>query len=380
MKTINTKQKKNNIAQHTYCYGCSVCAAICPKTVISLQLNKDGFYAPVVDEDACIHCGVCMEVCPMEHFEPMSDTAIKAYATWSKDDDVRQHASSGGTGMEVAMQLQSEEYEFVGVRYNTAKQHAEHYVTLNAEEIKASTGSKYLQSYPLEAFCQLSKSHKYLVTGTPCQIAAVRNMVRMRKMENSVVLMDFFCHGVPSYLLWQKYINEKSAEGVGTIQYVSWRSKQYGWHNSWVMRIDGEAQTNIDAWKKGDMFYKFFLSDVCLNRVCYAHCPFKMNRSAADLRIGDLWGEEYAADEQGVTGVLTFTPRGDALIQRANIERYSHTPETIMEGQISQAPRKPWYYSITMMLLRSPLRLKTIYTIMKAFRVREILNYKLRKS
>lgn len=369
---------KDDISKYAYCYGCSVCAAVCPKNVISLQLNKDGFFAPVVDENACIHCGKCVQVCPMEHVELMPAKEVEAYATWSNDAETRRLASSGGTGLEFALQLQSEGFEFVGVHYNVHKQRAEHYVACNAAEVRGGAGSKYLQSYPLDAFRQLSKLNKYFVTGTPCQIAAVRNMVRMCKMEDNVILMDFFCHGVPSYKLWQKYLKEKETEGIGRIQDVSWRNKQYGWHNSWVMRVVGEKQTKIATWKNGDMFYKFFLSDLCLNHVCYTHCPFKMSCSAADIRIGDLWGDEYDADDQGVTGVLAFTEKGKALIRRANVERRSHSCETIMEGQIRQAPRMPWFYPVTMMLLHSKLRLKTIYALLKVCRIRELLRYKLR--
>ena len=39
------------------CYGCGVCAAACPKQCISIELNKSGFYEPIVDINTCINCG-----------------------------------------------------------------------------------------------------------------------------------------------------------------------------------------------------------------------------------------------------------------------------------------------------------------------------------
>lgn len=43
-----------NISSVKDCYGCGVCAASCPHKIIKIQLNKKGFYEPVlVDKDKC---------------------------------------------------------------------------------------------------------------------------------------------------------------------------------------------------------------------------------------------------------------------------------------------------------------------------------------
>ena len=42
---------------------------------------------------------------------------------------------------------------------------------------------------------------------------------------------------------------------------------------------------------EGDLFYKFFLGNMCLGRACYKDCKFKYLNSAADIRIGDLLGK-----------------------------------------------------------------------------------------
>lgn len=54
----------NNISYITKCFGCGVCALACPKDIIEVTLNKDGFYEPhIIDEVQCVHCGVCLKVC-----------------------------------------------------------------------------------------------------------------------------------------------------------------------------------------------------------------------------------------------------------------------------------------------------------------------------
>lgn len=388
---------KRNILQHDNCYGCGVCTAVCPIHLIDSKLNTDGFYQPVIsDIENCVECGLCLKVCSVNN--SITNNAICGFATWSLDSAVRRKSSSGGTGFEIAHALVNDGYKFLGVRYNATKGRAEHYVANNISELIPSMGSKYIQSYTDEAFAKIKKGEKYVVTGTPCQIAGIRQLVKQKEMETDVLLVDFFCHGVPSLNIWKKYI--KWAEKiVGPITYVSWRNKRNGWHDSWAMSIDGEETdvATIDRHgsnmligerksfinikrSEGDIFYKFFLGDMCFNKACYDKCQFKMERSMADIRLGDLWGTTYANNDLGVTGVLAFTQQGVDILKRCNIEMKSEPVSVVMEGQMTQNPQKPYYYGFLMMLLRTKLRLKTIYRVVQVLRFRTILKYKLSAS
>ena len=58
----------NNIQNTKNCYGCGVCAMVCGKKIISIVLNKDGFYEPTIsDSSRCTGCGLCVEVCAFAH-------------------------------------------------------------------------------------------------------------------------------------------------------------------------------------------------------------------------------------------------------------------------------------------------------------------------
>ena len=49
----------NNISNIHDCYGCGVCATVCAKQIISIELNGDGFYEPrITDESKCTNCGL----------------------------------------------------------------------------------------------------------------------------------------------------------------------------------------------------------------------------------------------------------------------------------------------------------------------------------
>ena len=50
------------------CKGCGMCAAACPKKIVTLapdKLNAKGYHsATVTDMSACIGCAFCATICP----------------------------------------------------------------------------------------------------------------------------------------------------------------------------------------------------------------------------------------------------------------------------------------------------------------------------
>ena len=138
-----------NVGRLDYCYGCGVCSASCPKKIISIKLDKEGFYKPFIDKSSdCIECGVCLEVCAMNHQSlSICATPMKSWAAWSNDESVRRKCSSGGIGFEIGKQLIERGYKAVGCRYDINEQRAEHYIATTIEDFVQSIGSKYIQSY-----------------------------------------------------------------------------------------------------------------------------------------------------------------------------------------------------------------------------------------
>jgi coenzyme F420-reducing hydrogenase beta subunit len=186
----------------------------------------------------------------------------------------------------------------------------------------------------------------YFVVGTPCQIDSIRRWVKKRKMNESVILLDFFCHGVPSMLMWNKYLSEVEKK-IGSIDNIVWRDKETGWHDSWVMKV-GERYSS--RFSQGDLFYRMYLKNRCLAKPCYEKCKFKGFKSAADIRIGDLWGGKYAKDEEGVSGVIGLTRRGVSLLKDMNDVLYLEpsTADIICESQMKKCAHRPLSYGYVM--------------------------------
>lgn len=371
-----------NISNIHDCYGCGVCAVVCSQKIIEISLNSDGFYEPnITDASKCTNCGLCVDVCAYSHDElSVNNSPLKSYAAWSKEPAVRRKCSSGGVGFEIGRYLINQGYKVCGVRYNVETNRAEHYIATNDTELIPSIGSKYIQSYTVNGFKAINRKEKYLVTGTPCQIDSFRRYIRKFKKEDNFVLMDFFCHGVPSMLIWDKYVKWAEAK-VGKLTYVSWRNKFTGWHDSWAMSIDGINTAEAEDWNRpynqlikerkgtfnsrlsqGDMFYRLFLSDACLGKACYEKCKYKYNKSAADIRIGDLWGNVYSKDEKGVSSAITFTAKGNEILKQCHIELTAHPFNIVAEGQMKKNAQ---ITKQRLLLLKELQNYKTDITIFK---------------
>lgn len=350
-----------NVSSIRDCYGCGVCSSVCAKKLIDIELNQDGFYEPHIKElEKCVNCGICLDVCAFKHEEcalKKEEIEIKSWAAWSKDEDIRKKCSSGGIGFEIGKQLIEQGYHAVGCRYDIKEQRAEHYIATTVEEFVQSIGSKYIQSYTEKAFKQINrKGQKYLITGTPCQIDSFRRMIRRFRCEDNFILMDFYCHCVPSMWVWKAYIKMLEPK-IGKITYASWRNKfEYGWHDSWLMGIDGEKTSKPVNWhdsysslikernnfvqsrkSQGDLFYKLFLGDICLGPQCEKQCKYKYDQSSADIRIGDLWGKTYKDNQMGVSALVCFTEKGRQIIEDLkDVTLIEHPFEIVAEGQMKE--------------------------------------------
>lgn len=382
---------QNNIVNTTNCFGCGVCALACPKDIIVVSLNKDGFYEPrIFDEDQCVHCGACLKVCSF-HNQGLSTSnpVLKSYGAWSKDDEIRKACSSGGVGYELGKEMLAEGGKVCGVRYNVEKGIAEHFVACDEEELKQTIGSKYIQSNTVDGFKAIDLNKKYFVVGTPCQIDSFRRYLKLRKKEDNFFLLDFFCHGTPSMLAWRSYCKMIEAE-IGPIKNVAWRDKHYGWHDSWNMRFnqdnDGTSQKE-SRWTKGDVFYRLFLGDYCMNPACHKDCKYKFDRSAADIRIGDAWGTFYNNNQDGVSSLVAFTEKGleyvDIMQNSCEIEELPF--ETVAEDQMTKNCGKAYTSYCVMHILRkgavmTPRDWKRIFQLESALRFpKRVMNYIKRK-
>ena len=303
------------------CTSCQMCAAICPKNAISIALDLNGFYRPRVDDSLCVDCGICMKVCyrfeqQIEQFgkDRLSNTIL--YGASAKDADVVKNTTSGGIADLLAHQLIQEGYKCVGVVYDPERDAAVDRVATTEDELVGFRGSKYIQSYALDAFKEVvenCRTEKYAVFGTPCHIYALDKYFRQRKVRDQHMLIDLYCHGCPSMNIWKKYVKDVKVKiSQEKIDNANFRSKVKGWGNFYIV-VDGK--TIYYSNNRHNEFFDLFFSDQVLNEACN-DCALRGTLAYTDIRLGDFWGKQYVMNNKGVSAVSLVTNNAKTLFGR----------------------------------------------------------------
>lgn len=305
--------KENNcVSNRKPCSGCGVCIALCPKDALSMVLNSEGFYEVFLNEDKCISCGICVKVCPKYEDREAAPDFLKEYplyAVWSTKKEDSYISSSGGVAAHLTELALKNGYKAAGVIYDYCENRAKAVIAETLEEAKAYRGSKYLQAYTAECYKEmLNSQNKFIVFGTPCQIAGLDLASKLKNKRDNFLLVDCLCHGVPSYLLWHSFLEYIN---IPNPKEVSFRKKAGGWHN-FCMEVAGPEGKYYASLNKNP-FYQLFFSDLLLNESCYT-CSVK-SLTYCDMRIGDFWGSPYDIREDGVNAVFVFSERGDKIFK-----------------------------------------------------------------
>lgn len=308
----------DNVNKQLNCTSCQVCAAICPTNAISIILDKKGFYKPLVNKDKCIDCSLCTKVCYKENDIKISNSSIEHYAAYSNDQQILSSTTSGGIAYLLATQLVQEGYKCVGVVYDNKEDIAKDKIAKSLNEVQDFKGSKYIQSYTLDAFKEILNNNigdKIAVFGTPCHIYAIDRFLRLKNKRENFILIDIYCHGCPSLNIWLKYIKEvKKKIKKNRIDKVEFRSKIKGWGLFYVVVVVDGAKAFVSS-IKNDEFYSLFFSNHLLNDSCY-NCTLRGTLAYSDIRLGDFWGEKYIRNSKGVSVVSVNTERGVNLFNQ----------------------------------------------------------------
>lgn len=297
--------KNNSFSNKNPCNGCGACYSVCPVSAIKFEINQNGFYEAFVDEDKCISCGKCVFVCPkyIGEEKQIDRNNFPAYSFVYNDEEILKGSSSGAVSWALIEIALSKDYKVVGVEYDYISNTAKTFVYKDLKQAQKSKGSKYVQSDTRIYKEILKEQGKFIVFGTPCQLAGLAKAADMLKRRADFLLVDCFCHGVPSYLLWHKFLKHI---GIEQPKEVCFRSKKGGWHNFYMEISDLNNKYCADV--QTNPFYKLFFSDLLLNESCYS-CKAK-SATFSDIRIGDFWGSDYDLNEQGVSVVLPLSDSG----------------------------------------------------------------------
>ena len=299
------------------CTGCKACEAVCPQKCITVTENTNGFLVATVDQTRCLNCERCGKVCPVNNAK--YNEVIDVYAVYSKSDESYRSAS-GGLFYELAKNFILNNGIVFGAAY-TEKNWLKIVSVDSINDLSILQGTKYFQadtdgSY-LKVKEMLRKGNSVLYSGTPCQIAGLKNYIG--KNDINLFTVEIICHGVPSPRMFQDYLewmNKKRHKKIASYQFRTKRKKGRDFHCS--VRYDDSSEEIISGFK--DPFYKHFMKADVFREVCY-ECPFSQEKRVADITVGDFWNIEdvdvgFGLDKR-VSVALINTEKGMTLWKNA---------------------------------------------------------------
>lgn len=324
------KEKMTIYHDKAECCGCRACEQSCPVGCIYMETDEEGFTYPVIEREKCISCGMCHKIC--ENLGIEKDDRLQAeayaYAVKNKDFEIRKVSSSGGVFYELAREIIDRDGEVFGAVFDAGFK-VVHVGTDKHDILKSMCGSKYVQSDTGKTYTEvrdLLRDGKWvLYSGTPCQIAGLKSFLKRR--YEKLVCVSVICHGVPSPLVWEAYLDIKRRKHHGKeINGIEFRNKANGWQNFMFMAIFAPDEVEQTVFYN-DLYMQGFLQNLYLRPSCYA-CKVKAGRQDSDIILGDYWGigmyHKDFDDDMGISAVIVNTKKGrqvwDAVKDKFDIE------------------------------------------------------------
>ena len=338
------------------CTGCSACANVCPKNCIKMERDEMGFSYPVVDTDVCIGCGRCETVCPIitpaKENNPLSVIGAK-----NRDETVRSASSSGGTFFELAKSVISRGGLVYGCALDTDLV-ARHVKVDTVDGLSALRSSKYVQSDVgttyREVKAALMDGREALYSGTPCQIAGLKNY--LGKEYEKLLLVDVLCHGVPSPGVFEDYLKHLGEKFGSKPVSVNFRNKEKSWKRLYF-EVKFENGKRYFTFCGYDRYMSMFLNNISLRPSCY-DCRFTTVNRQGDITLGDFWGigRKYPErdDDKGISLIIVNTEKGAKAYGEIadKLDTFESDIETAKSGQktlsspTSKNPKHDEFYSI----------------------------------
>ena len=332
------------------CTGCGACCSICPQGAISMQQDAEGFYIPVVDSAKCNNCMRCEKTCPQLNPKKDRNANPAVYAVRADKETLMKSSSGGAFSILAKYILQKggyvcgaafdEDFHGASLIMIPKSKTADNQVwqigdtevgnfsfstpsaTISVEEeLSKLRGSKYVYAKPKNIYREvkekLDEGKFVLFSGTPCQTAALRNV--LGKDYDNLLTVDILCGGAASEKIFAKYVDEISCGKK--IKSMRFRPKECGWSYSGIETIFEDGSKHMIHSVK-DPYLRGFLNWLYVGNAC-ASCQFAPPPRQGDFSIGDFWNiDRYADDlkfDDGISCLLVNSAKAEKIF--AEIEK-----------------------------------------------------------
>lgn len=268
----------------------------------------------------------------------------KAYAAYSKNQEILYSSSSGGVFTHLAEKILLNNGIVFGTMFDEELNVVHNYID-RISDLPKFQGSKYVKSKIGNSF---QKAKEFLdngkivyFSGTPCQIAGLK--AYLKKDYDKLITQDVICHGSPDPKVWQKYIRCIESANNESVKNVYFRDKATGWKNySTTIEFKNGGKRTQKATE--NTYMKGFLKDIYLCEPCY-NCKFKNKNFFSDITLGDFWGIENVLpdfpDNSGVSFVIIRSENGQRLFDNVKSELVYSDVEYEKSAKFNTALLKP---------------------------------------
>lgn len=311
------------IEDKSQCCGCNACGNICPHDAIAMKYDNEGFLYPHVNENQCIECGLCVKVCPViNKYQKNTDYKCDFIGGYNKDENILSGSSSGGIFWLLAENIIGRKGVVYGVELGD-NFYVFHNRSESLNESKKFMKSKYLESniglIYRKVKNDLENKLYVLFSGTPCQIAGLCSY--LGKEYSNLYTCDVVCHGVPSKVVFDKYIQELNISQKAKAVSICWRDKSKGWgpNRVTVYFNDNHKLTSVSI---KNPYQAGFLKNLYLRPSCYK-CNFAKLPRMADISLADFWDYEgkLSNNNKGLSIIILSSAKGLQLFDE--IKKYT---------------------------------------------------------
>ena len=370
MKRLGNWRDIGRVTSLGNCCGCGLCVAICPENDVLAMRPSSGMEVAVpCDTQACRNCGLCGEACPawahleQRHtvFQSVDEPYLRCYVG-AAEPKARAAGCSGGIVTALLCHL-LESGSIDGAvttgfeKDNPTRAHA--VVARNSEDVLSGAGSKYQMTTLAPALSEIvATPGRYAVVGLPCQIEGVYNACRKSRImaERIAIKIAIFCGHNATRDMTDALISygDAARDDVKTIDFRAgaWRNFSF----RMVMHDGREVALPMAATSP----YRDLWEGMHFSPKCCRLCP-DFTGVFADISCGDAWLPEFAAEEKGVSLVLSRTDAGQRVLEEmmniGAVDLKPGGPDALWVSNSCQIIRKKLHLR-TRLWLRSLLRLK----------------------
>lgn len=338
------------IIENNRCCGCGSCYSVCPHNAITMKLDNEGFEYPYISQDVCVDCGLCQKVCPVLQYESKEQIRIanndvqKGVVARNKNYEQRIISSSGSIFPPIAEFIINQGGIVIGAAYDD-HWNVVHKTVEKKKDLVHLQGSKYLQCKADNSTFgiirkELLKGRKVLYAGLACQVEGLKSYL-MKEYDN-LYTIDLICMGIPSYVVWQKYL-EAFFKGE-SITAINFKEKSDGWDSfSFKVKTDRRVfkEKGMNNLFLRSMFLSWNMRPSCFN------CPFKRAQRFSDFTLADAWGVYKSTpqinDNKGLSSVIIHSKKGLDLWKElsGSIDSIDVSIEEIAKGNSNLISNKP---------------------------------------